>query len=124
MQSHAEIGERILANVDTYGDIARVVRHHHERVDGNGYPDGLTEDDTPLLSRIIAVADAYNAMTSDQSVSRGDAQSRRPDETCPSGGFPIRHDSGGSLRSDPCNSRRGVSSRHQGGLRFLTSPGS
>jgi putative nucleotidyltransferase with HDIG domain len=66
MQAHAEIGERILANVDTYGDIARVVRHHHERVDGNGYPDGLTEDDTPLLSRIIAVADAYNAMTSDR----------------------------------------------------------
>ena len=66
MQGHAEIGERILANVDTYGDIARVVRHHHERVDGNGYPDGLTEDDTPLLSRIIAVADAYNAMTSDR----------------------------------------------------------
>lgn len=66
MQSHAEIGERILANVDTYGDIAHVVRHHHERVDGNGYPDGLREDDTPLLARIIAVADAYNAMTSDR----------------------------------------------------------
>ena len=66
MQSHAEIGERILANVDTYGDIASVVRHHHERVDGNGYPDGLREEDTPLLSRIIAVADAYNAMTSDR----------------------------------------------------------
>ena len=66
MQAHAEIGERILANVDTYGDIARVVRHHHERVDGNGYPDGLKEDETPLLSRIIAVADAYNAMTSDR----------------------------------------------------------
>lgn len=66
MQGHAEIGERILANVDTYGDIARVVRHHHERVDGNGYPDGLRETETPLLSRIIAVADAYNAMTSDR----------------------------------------------------------
>ena len=66
MQGHSEIGERILANVDTYGDIARVVRHHHERVDGHGYPDGLTEDETPLLSRIIAVADAYNAMTSDR----------------------------------------------------------
>jgi len=66
MQGHSEIGERILANVDTYGDIARVVRHHHERVDGHGYPDGLNEDETPLLSRIIAVADAYNAMTSDR----------------------------------------------------------
>jgi len=66
MQGHAEIGERILANVDTYGDIAHVVRHHHERVDGNGYPDGLKDNDTPLLARIIAVADAYNAMTSDR----------------------------------------------------------
>ncbi len=70
MQRHSEIGERILANVDDYGDIARVVRHHHERVDGNGYPDGLTEDEIPLLSRIIAVADAYNAMTSDRPTER------------------------------------------------------
>jgi HD-GYP domain-containing protein (c-di-GMP phosphodiesterase class II) len=42
------------------------VRHHHERVDGQGYPDALRNDDIPLLSRIIAVADAYNAMTSDR----------------------------------------------------------
>jgi HD-GYP domain-containing protein (c-di-GMP phosphodiesterase class II) len=42
------------------------VRHHHERVDGQGYPDGLSEPEIPLLSRIIAVADAYNAMTSDR----------------------------------------------------------
>lgn len=66
MQSHSEIGERILAKVDTYGDIAQVVRHHHERVDGNGYPDGRAGDDIPLVARIIAVADAYNAMTSDR----------------------------------------------------------
>jgi len=66
MQGHSEIGERILANVDGYGDIAQVVRHHHERIDGNGYPDGLEVEDIPLLSRIIAVADAYNAMTSDR----------------------------------------------------------
>ena len=66
MQKHSEIGERILVNVDTYSEIAHIVRHHHERVDGNGYPDGLTEPETPLLSRIIAVADAYNAMTSDR----------------------------------------------------------
>ena len=42
------------------------MRHHHERVDGNGYPDGLLSEAIPLLSRIIAVADAYNAMTSDR----------------------------------------------------------
>ena len=66
MQRHSEIGERILANVDTYAEIAAVVRHHHERVDGQGYPDGLFGSEIPALARIIAVADAYNAMTSDR----------------------------------------------------------
>jgi HD superfamily phosphohydrolase YqeK len=66
MQEHSAIGEHILMRVDTYSDIAKVVRWHHERVDGEGYPDRLQGDDIPLLSRIIAVADAYNAMTSDR----------------------------------------------------------
>jgi putative nucleotidyltransferase with HDIG domain len=66
MQEHSAIGERILANVEDYAEIATIVRHHHERMDGMGYPDGISGDDIPLLSRIIAVADAYNAMTSDR----------------------------------------------------------
>jgi putative nucleotidyltransferase with HDIG domain len=66
MQEHSAIGERILAHVDEYSEIATIVRHHHERIDGQGYPDGLSEDAIPLVSRIIAVADAYNAMTSDR----------------------------------------------------------
>jgi putative nucleotidyltransferase with HDIG domain len=66
METHSEIGERILAKVDDYGEIAMIVRHHHERVDGEGYPDRIAGDDIPLISRIIAVADAYNAMTSDR----------------------------------------------------------
>jgi putative nucleotidyltransferase with HDIG domain len=66
MERHCEIGERILANVATYSEIASVVRHHHERFDGAGYPDGLIGDQIPMLSRILAVADAYNAMTSDR----------------------------------------------------------
>jgi putative nucleotidyltransferase with HDIG domain len=64
MQEHSAIGERILAKVEDYAEIATIVRHHHERIDGMGYPDGRAGDDIPLLSRIIAVADAYNAMTS------------------------------------------------------------
>lgn len=64
MEEHSAIGERILAKVDDYSEIAKVVRHHHERMDGNGYPDRLRGDEIPLVSRIIAVADAYNAMTS------------------------------------------------------------
>ena len=66
METHSAIGERILANVDDYAEIAKIVRHHHERVDGQGYPDGLAGDVIPLISRIISVADAYNAMTSDR----------------------------------------------------------
>ena len=66
MQEHSAIGERILQNVDDYADISRVVRHHHERIDGEGYPDGIAGLEIPLISRIIAVADAYNAMTSDR----------------------------------------------------------
>jgi len=66
MERHSEIGERILEKVDAYADVAQIVRHHHERVDGEGYPDRLRLDDIPSISRIIAVADAYNAMTSDR----------------------------------------------------------
>jgi len=66
MERHSVIGEEILRNVDDYGEIAAVVRSHHERVDGTGYPDRLGGDEIPLLARIIAVADAYNAMTSDR----------------------------------------------------------
>ena len=47
MQRHSEIGERILANVDTYSEIAEIVRHHHERMDGQGYPDGLAGTTSP-----------------------------------------------------------------------------
>jgi putative nucleotidyltransferase with HDIG domain len=66
MEQHSEIGERILAKVDDYAEIATIVRHHHERIDGEGYPDRISGDEIPLISRIIAVADAYNAMTSDR----------------------------------------------------------
>src|ERR1044071_5646837 len=66
MQEHSAIGERILAKVEDYAEIARIVRHHHERWDAEGYPDRLRGDEIPLISRIIGVADAYNAMTSDR----------------------------------------------------------
>jgi putative nucleotidyltransferase with HDIG domain len=66
MERHSEIGERILRNVDDYSEIADVVRSHHERIDGMGYPDGIHGEEIPLLARIIGVADAYDAMTSDR----------------------------------------------------------
>jgi putative nucleotidyltransferase with HDIG domain len=66
MQEHSVIGERILREVAAYEDIARIVRHHHERIDGEGYPDRINGEEIPLLSKVIAVADAYNAMTSNR----------------------------------------------------------
>jgi HD-GYP domain-containing protein (c-di-GMP phosphodiesterase class II) len=66
MEKHSAIGERILAEVEGWSEIALIVRHHHERWDGQGYPDGLAGDAIPQISRIIAVADAYNAMTSNR----------------------------------------------------------
>jgi putative nucleotidyltransferase with HDIG domain len=66
METHSEIGEHILKKVEDYAEIAEIVRHHHERWDGQGYPDGIAALDIPLISRIISVADAYNAMTSDR----------------------------------------------------------
>jgi putative nucleotidyltransferase with HDIG domain len=66
MEAHPVIGERILRNVEGYEEIAGVVRYHHERLDGQGYPDGLSVGEIPLLARVLAVADAYDAMTSDR----------------------------------------------------------
>jgi two-component system cell cycle response regulator len=63
MRRHTLIGERILAAAPTLARTARLVRSSHERFDGNGYPDGLAGADIPLPARIIAVCDAYDAMT-------------------------------------------------------------
>jgi HD-GYP domain-containing protein (c-di-GMP phosphodiesterase class II) len=66
MEMHPEIGERIVTAVPDFAEVARITRHHHERWDGDGYLDGLSGEDIPLMSRIIAVAEAYSAMTSDR----------------------------------------------------------
>ena len=62
--SHSSIGERILTPIVEDKDILRAVRHHHERYDGTGYPDGLAGKDIPLAARILAVADSYDAIIS------------------------------------------------------------
>jgi putative two-component system response regulator len=66
MQRHAAIGGDIVQTHEAMTDIARIVRHHHERFDGTGYPDRLVGLDIPLGARIIAVADAFSAMTSNR----------------------------------------------------------
>jgi len=64
MRRHAEIGADLISDVRILGRGAAWVRHHHERYDGGGYPDGLRGEEIPLGARIVAVADAYDAMTS------------------------------------------------------------
>jgi HD-GYP domain-containing protein (c-di-GMP phosphodiesterase class II) len=65
MRTHPEIGERMLRGIAFLENVLPVVRHHHERWDGGGYPDGLGGNDIPLAARIVSVCDAFDAMTSD-----------------------------------------------------------
>jgi len=71
MKRHPEFGARIIAGIPFLEDVARIVRHHHERWDGMGYPDGLKGDRIPLGARIFAVGDSFDAMTSDRPYRRG-----------------------------------------------------
>ena len=67
IKRHPEIGRRILSGVPLLSDVLPGVLYHHERVDGRGYPEGLSGDQIPLLARIIGVADAFDAMSSTRS---------------------------------------------------------
>ncbi len=71
IQSHSRIGYNILNRLPTFRVVAKIVLHHHERMDGNGYPERLSGEAIPLESRIIAVADAFDAMTSNRSYRKG-----------------------------------------------------
>ena len=62
MRRHAALGERLLAHILDQADVLAIVRSHHERWDGAGYPDGKSGEDIPLAARIVAVADAFQAM--------------------------------------------------------------
>ncbi len=66
IQQHAAIGAEIVSRLEAYRQSVDTIRHHHERWDGSGYPDGLEGERIPLGARIIAVADAFDAMTSDR----------------------------------------------------------
>ena len=70
IKMHSSFGYNILNKVSVLKEHALVIRHHHERWDGNGYPSGLKGEKIPLISRIISVADAFDAMTSTRSYRR------------------------------------------------------
>ena len=64
IREHPVVAEIILAPFRKLRSISRVIRHHHERFDGKGYPDGLAGENIPELSRILAIVDSYDSMTS------------------------------------------------------------
>jgi putative nucleotidyltransferase with HDIG domain len=66
MEDHARLSAEALAGIPGFGDVARAVYAHQEHMDGSGYPEGLAGEQIPLASRIIAVADAFEAITSDR----------------------------------------------------------
>ena len=63
---HASAGHKMLSNIEMYSELADIILHHHERYDGQGYPDGLHGNDIPSLSSILTVADAFDAMTTNR----------------------------------------------------------
>lgn len=66
IRDHPEAGERILRPIVTDEDVLAMVRHHHERFAGGGYPEGISGEEIPIGARLLTVADAYDAMTSDR----------------------------------------------------------
>ena len=63
METHAVIGDRLCGDLRSLQGVRAIVRHHHERLDGSGYPDGLRGDEIPILAQIIGIVDVYDALT-------------------------------------------------------------
>jgi len=63
VKQHPVIGERLLGDLRSMAPVRPIVRHHHERLDGSGYPDGLRGADIPLLAHVVSIVDAFDAMT-------------------------------------------------------------
>lgn len=78
IKEHVTIGYEMLKKIPMYNDLAEIIRYHHERFDGNGYPDGLKGDQIPPLSRVMMVADAFDAMTTNRIYKKR----KKPKEAC------------------------------------------
>ena len=80
IKSHPVIGSQILSEISDFPYLSIAARNHHERYDGKGYPDGLKGQGIPEMARIISVADAYDAMTSNRSYRRQMSQEQVREE--------------------------------------------
>jgi len=129
VQSHPEVGAHLIASIPFLRDVAIVIRHHHERYDGAGYPSHLPGEAIPLGARIVALVDAYSAMTTDRpyrrAMSHADAireiQRHAGTQFCPAvaaafiAEFPIAEPDEGQerRREQPYSQDRIVASAHQ-----------
>ena len=66
MQRHTTIGDTLCGELNALREVRPIVRHHHERQDGSGYPDRLAGDDVPLLAQIMSIVDVYDALTTER----------------------------------------------------------
>lgn len=66
IKQHPVVADNVLKNIDELENVRKIIRHHHENYDGTGYPDQLAKDEIPIAARIVSVADAFDAMTSDR----------------------------------------------------------
>jgi len=66
MEEHPVVGERICAPLKSFRNVLPIIRHHHEKLDGSGYPDGLKGNAIPLTARILSTVDIYDALTTDR----------------------------------------------------------
>ena len=78
MRRHTIVGAEMLARIPFFADVHPLVRGHHERWDGAGYPDGLAGAQIPIGARILCVCDSFNAMTTTRPYRRGDERDGRP----------------------------------------------
>ncbi len=79
-KEHVIIGSRIVGKIDELKEVAAIIRHHHERYDGRGYPDGLKGDVIPYFSRILSIADAYESIVSGRTYSESHTSDQALDE--------------------------------------------
>ena len=111
VRRHPVIGTEILRDVDFLGEGKLVVRHHHERWDGQGYPDGLAGEAIPLSARVFAVADALDALTTDRPYRPASSFAAAREEVYRRGRQAVRPGRRGRLPADPRPHVRGVARR-------------
>src|SRR5215813_10118759 len=80
MKRHTIIGESLCGNLRSLAPVREIIRHHHERLDGSGYPDGLRGNAIPLLAQVIAIVDAFDALTTARPYKEALARDRARDE--------------------------------------------